>query len=57
MLGVKESRIVKIIEVFNGKEDGIDRLVDASFLRYDVKQLYKQTYKDKLTRMKVIAKV
>lgn len=57
VLGIKESRVVKIIEKFNGKEDGIDRLVDASFLRYDVKQLYKQKYKDKLTRMKVISKV
>ena len=57
VLGIKESRVVKIIEEFNGKEEGIDRLVDASFLRDDVKQLYKQTYKDKLTRMKVISKV
>jgi serine/threonine-protein kinase HipA len=57
VLGIKESRVVKIIEEFNGKEEGIDRLVEASFLRDDVKQLYKQTYKDKLTRMKVISKV
>ena len=57
VLGIKESRVVKIIEEFNGKEEGIDRLVDASFLSDDVKQLYKQTYKDKLTRMKVISKV
>lgn len=57
VLGIKESRVVKIIEEFNGKEEGIDRLVDASFLRDDVKQLYKQTYKDKLTRMKMILKV
>lgn len=57
VLGIKESRVVKIIEVFNGKEEGIDRLVDASFLRDDVKLLYKRTYKDKLTRMKVISNV
>jgi serine/threonine-protein kinase HipA len=57
VLGIKESRVVKIIEVFNGKEASIDGLVDASFLRDDVKQLYKQMYKDKLTRMKVISNV
>ncbi len=57
VLGIKESRVVKIIVEFNGKEASVDRLVDASFLRDDVKQLYKQTYKDKLTRMKVISNV
>lgn len=54
-LGIKESRVVKIIEEFNGKEEGIDRLVDASFLRDDLKAFYKQTYKDKLTRLKVFS--
>ena len=57
VLGIKKSRVVKIIEEFNGKEEGIDKLVDTSFLRDDVKQLYKQTYKDKLTRMKIFSKV
>lgn len=52
-LGIKGSRVVKIIEVFNGKEEGIDRLADASFLRNDLKAFYKQTYKDRLTRLKV----
>jgi serine/threonine-protein kinase HipA len=54
VLGIKESRVVKIIEVFNGKEASIDGLVDASFLRDDLKEYYKQTYKDKLTRLKVM---
>jgi len=53
-LAIKESRVVKIIEEFNGKDEGIDRLVDASFLRDDLKAFYKQTYKDKLTRLKVV---
>lgn len=53
VLGIKESRVVKIIEVFNGNQESVDRLVDASFLRDDVKQFYKQTYKDKLSRLKV----
>jgi serine/threonine-protein kinase HipA len=54
VLGIKESRVVKIIEVFNGKEASIDGLVDASFLRNDLKEYYKQTYKDKLTRLKIV---
>jgi serine/threonine-protein kinase HipA len=31
VLGIKESRVVKIIEEFKGKEESVDRLVDASF--------------------------
>lgn len=55
VLGIKGSRIVKIIEEFNGKEEKVDSLVDRSFLRDDFKELYKQTYKDKLTRLKVVS--
>ncbi|MBT1696017.1 HipA domain-containing protein [Fulvivirgaceae bacterium PWU4] len=53
VLGIKESRVGKIIDEFNGKEERIDQLVDASFLRDDLRAFYKQTYKDKLTRLKV----
>jgi hypothetical protein len=28
VLGIKESRVVKIIEEFNGKEESVDRLVE-----------------------------
>ncbi|MGC1242177.1 MAG: HipA domain-containing protein [Chryseosolibacter sp.] len=54
VLGIKESRVVKIIEAFEGKEKSVDRLVDKSFLRDDLKEYYKQTYKDKLTRLKAV---
>lgn len=54
VLGIKESRVVKIIEVFNGKESSIDGLVDASFLRNDLKEYFKQTYKHKLKRLKIV---
>jgi len=53
VLGIKESRVVKIIEEFHGKEEDIDRLVDASFLNEDIKAFYKATYKDKKTRLKI----
>lgn len=54
VLGIKESRVVKIIEEFDGKEERVDRLVDKSFLRDDLKEYYKHTYKGKLTRLKVV---
>lgn len=53
VLGIKESRVVKIIEAFNGKEASVDKLVDASFLGGDIKVSYKNTYKDKMTRMSI----
>lgn len=53
VLGIKESRLIKIIEVFNGKEESVDRLVDASFLSNDLKVIYKNTYKDKMTRLSI----
>jgi len=53
VLGIKESRVVKIIEVFNGKEASIDKLIDASFLGNDLKVIYKNTYKDKMTRLSI----
>jgi serine/threonine-protein kinase HipA len=53
-LGIKETRVIKIIEEFNGKVEGIDSLVDVSFLRDDLKGFYKETYKDKLTRLKIV---
>lgn len=51
VLGIKESRVVGIIEAFNGKDARIDGLVDASFLRNDLKEYYEQPYKDKLKRL------
>jgi serine/threonine-protein kinase HipA len=53
VLGIKESRLIKIIEAFNGKEESVDRLVDASFLSNDLKVIYKNTYKDKMTRLSI----
>lgn len=53
VLGIKESRVVKIIEYFNGKEESVDRLVEASFLSNDLKIIYKNTYKDKMTRLSI----
>lgn len=54
VLGIKERRVVKMIEEFQGKELSIDQLIDASFLKAEVKEFYKNTYKDKLTRLKIV---
>lgn len=53
VLGIKETRVVKIIEEFNGKEARIDKLIDASFLGDEIKVIYKNTYRDKMTRMSI----
>ena len=54
VLGIKDSRILKIIEEFSDKEGGIDSLIDASFLRPDLENYYKENFKSKLSRLKGI---
>ncbi len=54
MLGIKESRVLKIIDEFSGKDESIDSLVDASFLRADLKTVYKDNYKGKMKRLKMV---
>lgn len=53
VLGIKENRVIKIIHEFHGKEERIDKLIYASFLSDGLKEKYKQTYTDKLTRLKM----
>lgn len=55
VLGIKDSRVFKIIEEFSGKEEGIDSLIGASFLRADLKVVYKDNYKSKLARLKAVS--
>lgn len=56
VLGIKESRILKIIDEFSDKEEGIDSLIDRSFLRPDLKTVYKDYYKDRISRLEMLAK-
>jgi len=51
VLGIKESRIIKIIAEFNGKEEKIDSLIDSSYLNEPIKAEYKSYYKDKIKRI------
>jgi len=57
VLGIKESRVLKIIDAFGGHEAALDPVIDASFLRDDLKTFYKAAYKDKLTRLKPSAAI
>ncbi|MBT1687535.1 hypothetical protein [Dawidia soli] len=54
IIGIKETRVIKIMGEFNDKEESIDKLVDTSFLRDDLKEFYKHSYKDRLTRLKMV---
>ncbi|MBE9462006.1 type II toxin-antitoxin system HipA family toxin [Dyadobacter subterraneus] len=51
VLGIKESRIIKIISEFNQKEEKIDFLIDSSYLNERIKDEYKSYYKDKIKRI------
>lgn len=51
VLGIKESRIFKIITEFNGKEEKIDHLIDNSHLNEVIKAEYKTYYKDRIKRI------
>jgi serine/threonine-protein kinase HipA len=51
VLGIKESRITKIIDEFKTKEASIDSLINKSFLNDAIKTDYKNYYKDKITRI------
>lgn len=50
-LGIKDSRVVSIINEFMEGDDDIFALVDRSFLREDLKRLYKEFYRDKVKRL------
>lgn len=52
-LGIKDSRVVKIIDEFKGNNDAILSLIDSSFLKNEVKVLYKEFYQDKVKRLKM----
>jgi serine/threonine-protein kinase HipA len=52
VIGIKDSRVARIINEFNGKDESIDHLVDRSFLKDEIKVDFKSYYKDKLKRIK-----
>lgn len=52
-LGIKESRVLKIINEFSGDNPDIINLIDKSLLRDDMKIAYKEHYRDKVKRLKM----
>jgi len=53
VLGIKDSRVMKIINEFKGRETEIDSLIDRSFLSDAIKLDYRAYYKGKLTRLNI----
>ncbi|MFM9840194.1 MAG: type II toxin-antitoxin system HipA family toxin, partial [Cyclobacteriaceae bacterium] len=52
-LGIKESRVLKIIDEFKNKEAEVSSLIKKSFLKEEIKILYKEFYMDKVKRLKM----
>jgi len=53
VLEIKESRVIKIMDEFKVNEQSIDALINKSFLPNEIKNDYKEYYKDRATRLKM----
>lgn len=54
-IGIKESRIRRIIQEFTRPQEIIQTLISKSFLKDDMKQSYKSFYEDKVKRLEMQA--
>lgn len=52
-LGIREARAARIIDEFRNDRGEILDLIGKSFLRDDIKDLYKEYYKDRVKRLKM----
>lgn len=52
-IGIKDNRVLKIIQEFEQPQNEILKLIDRSFLRADLKVLYKEFYMDKMKRLAI----
>ena len=52
-LGIREARAIRIIDEFRNERDEISDLIERSFLRNDIKDLYEEYYKDRTKRLKM----
>lgn len=52
-LGIKDARVLRIINEFKVAQEDIDAFIEKSFLRDDLKNTYKQLYKDKVKRLQM----
>lgn len=53
-IGIKESRVKKIIDEFAETHELVHILIDLSFLRDDIKTAYRKYYEDKVKRLGMI---
>jgi len=51
VIGIKESCLAKILSEFHGQEESIDRMIERSLLRDDIKADYASYYKEKMKRL------
>ncbi|MFA0960358.1 HipA domain-containing protein [Roseivirga sp. BDSF3-8] len=56
LIGIRESRIKKIIAEFTTPTDLIHSLIDRSFLKDQLKAAYRNLYEDKVKRLKMMPK-
>ena len=52
-LGIREARTIRIIDEFRNDRNEISDLIEKSFLRREIKDLYKEYYKDRVKRLKM----
>lgn len=50
-LGIKESRVIRIINEFMDGQEVVIKLIDRSFLKQAIKTQYKEFYRDRLKRL------
>lgn len=50
-LGIKTSRVEKLIEVFAVEKEHVKGLIEQSFLKEEIKEAYLRVYLDKLKRL------
>jgi len=53
LIGIKESRVERIISEFSEAHNPIQTLIDRSFLKNSIKHFYETLYKDKVRRLKM----
>ncbi len=52
-LGIRENRVLKIIEEFKNNEANVFSLIERAFLKEEIKASYKDFYIDKIKRLKM----
>jgi len=52
-LGIRDTRTARIIEEFRSERNEIYELIERSFLKPEIKELYKEYYKDRTKRLKM----